>query len=469
MRRARIWCGWLTAAALLVTGLPASAAPPPAPPAGTGSAAIVALARAEVGRAASGRKCQPYGPMCTDWCAMFATWVWEQAGVPGVPRGQYVATALGVWGQQRGLYSARPPGTRGGGPLPGDLAVYGVPGHDLGGHVAVVSAVHPDGTLSTVDGNYGNRVVERRLDPLTARAGADDVPISGYVRAPGGAPPARPAAVAPAVPPGPPAAPGNAPALAAVDGDGRLFGYSPAAGSRATAGPKARPARWHDTARDWSATTALTRADVDRDGRPDLIAVRTDGTLAVHQHAGAATPAATPPYGEATWSTPGQWGFLRLLAAGDLTGDGYADLVGVDAAGGLVGFVNTRDPRQPFTGQPAWRIADWVGTRQLVATDLDGDRLADLVVAGTDGSLQGFVRRPGPVPFGTPAWRSTDPRWAAHRQLAATDADGDRYGDLMGVAPDGDLVVYRHGRAGAPYGAEAWRVRGPWLTTRALT
>ena len=31
-----------------------------------------------------GLYCNPYGP-CEEWCALFATWAWEQAGIP-IPR-----------------------------------------------------------------------------------------------------------------------------------------------------------------------------------------------------------------------------------------------------------------------------------------------------------------------------------------------------------------------------------------------
>ncbi|HEX5739965.1 MAG TPA: FG-GAP-like repeat-containing protein [Pilimelia sp.] len=462
--------GALLALALLAIPAPAPAAPAGADPSGP---AIAARARAEVGVSASARKCQPYGPLCVDWCAMFATWVWEQAGIADVPRGEYVATALGAWGRQRGLFSGRPAGSRGGDPRPGDLIVYGEPAQGLGGHVAVVAAVHRDGTLTTVDGNFGNRVTERRVDPLLARAGADNLAVSGYVRPPGGARPALPA------PPGAaaaaPAAPtGSAPDLVAIDSDGRLVGRVRSASPRRGAGPAARSAAWRDAARDWSAVVRLARADVDRDGRADLVTTRTDGALTVHRHA-ADVPAGASPYGDPTLTVAGQWHQLRHLTAADLTGDGRADLVGVDAAGALVGFVHTGDAAAPWRGQPTWRIPGWVGTRQLVLADFDRDRHADAVVAAADGSLHGFrydaaAADAGRPPFGAAAWRSADPRWAAHRQLASADADRDGYGDLMAVAPGGDLVVYRNSRArgGPPFTAEGWRVPGGWLTTRAL-
>ncbi|TWP54146.1 CHAP domain-containing protein [Lentzea tibetensis] len=141
------------------------------------------IARGEVG--VGKPQCEKYGPCVKyDWCAMFATWTWEAAGIKGVPRGQWVATSLGTWGQQRGLFKPRSSGV--GNPAVGDWAVYGAPGSGTGGHVSVVVAVNGNGTITTVDGNStGERVTLRTINPATARAGSRNVLISGYVSPPG--------------------------------------------------------------------------------------------------------------------------------------------------------------------------------------------------------------------------------------------------------------------------------------------
>lgn len=144
------------------------------------------IARAEVG---VGRPaCSKYGPcQKLDWCAMFATWVWERAGVKGVPRKQYVATALGKWtGPGKGTFKRRPAGQVGA-PRVGDWVIYGEPGSGVGGHVSVISAVHGDGTITTINGNYGkpSTVKATKINPKTHRAGGRNVLISGYVSPPG--------------------------------------------------------------------------------------------------------------------------------------------------------------------------------------------------------------------------------------------------------------------------------------------
>lgn len=158
--------------------------------AATTRSTIVAVARGEIGASEANGGCLAYGP-CRDydWCAMFATWVWHRAGVDDVPS-SWVARDLGEWGMQHGLFKRRT-STSDGNPLPGDWAIYGPPDGQTGGHVSVVSAVHADGRISTVDGNVDDRVLERTIDPRTQRAGTDDVLISGYVSPPGVVTPTR--------------------------------------------------------------------------------------------------------------------------------------------------------------------------------------------------------------------------------------------------------------------------------------
>ncbi len=147
---------------------------------------IASLALGEVGTGEA--SCDKYNDGCNhganDWCAMFATWTWSTAGVSGVPRGTWVARGLGKWGVDHGLFKSRS-GSAHGSPKPGDWAIYGAPDGTTGGHVDVVTAVHPDGTLTVVGGNVSNKVTKRTIDPDTARSGADNVLISGYVTPPG--------------------------------------------------------------------------------------------------------------------------------------------------------------------------------------------------------------------------------------------------------------------------------------------
>jgi hypothetical protein len=137
---------------------------------------IVSTARAQVG-IAEPTKCLKFGNCRIAWCAIFAGWTWRTAGVKPVFT-TAVARGVGLWGKQRGLFRSSP--------RIGDIAVYGPPANITGGHVAVVVAVHANGNIDTVDGNFGNKVTLRKnLNPKTVRSGTKRWLISGYVTPPG--------------------------------------------------------------------------------------------------------------------------------------------------------------------------------------------------------------------------------------------------------------------------------------------
>ncbi|MER7766929.1 CHAP domain-containing protein [Kitasatospora sp. NPDC096140] len=147
---------------------------------------IVSVARGEIGVREGTAECNKYFPnkshTCkTGWCAAFVEWTWREAGVKEVPS-DLTGRGVGYWGKQHGLW--HPVGSAH--PQPGDLVVYGEPAKETpGGHVGVVVAVHGDGTLDTVEGNYSDKVTLRtHLNPRTARGGADDLRVAGYVTPP---------------------------------------------------------------------------------------------------------------------------------------------------------------------------------------------------------------------------------------------------------------------------------------------
>jgi hypothetical protein len=122
------------------------------------------------------------------WCADFAAWVWERAGVDVTY--QYVngelnssAASFYEWGAAKGTW--HPVGSRYK-PLPGDVAVYGLDKASLvAAHVAVVIgytpgergpiAVNGDGDLT------GFSVVELATDEVVADTHPGSALLSGYV------------------------------------------------------------------------------------------------------------------------------------------------------------------------------------------------------------------------------------------------------------------------------------------------
>jgi hypothetical protein len=97
----------------------------------------------------SGAWCNPYGP-CEEWCALFATWVWQQVGIP-IP--SYAFTGdIWSWAAQSG--AILPPTAE---PAVGDAVLFGTGPQSTASsvHVALVTQVWPDGAIMVIGGDSG--------------------------------------------------------------------------------------------------------------------------------------------------------------------------------------------------------------------------------------------------------------------------------------------------------------------------
>jgi len=114
--------------------------------------AIVQTAASQIGPdpdVGQGAYCNPYGP-CEEWCALFATWVWEQQGV-GITSFAFTGNAY-RWGVARGL--ALGPATT---PSSGDAVFFGTgpTSAATSTHMGIVAQVWPDGAIVTIEGDAG--------------------------------------------------------------------------------------------------------------------------------------------------------------------------------------------------------------------------------------------------------------------------------------------------------------------------
>lgn len=130
--------------------------------------------------------------------------------------------------------------------------------------------------------------------------------------------------------------------LVARDRDGVLWLY------RATGNPAAPFAPRTKIGGGWQIYTDLTGGtDLTGDGKPDLLARDRDGVMWLYKATGnPAAPFASRIKVGGGWNT-----YTRILATGDTTGDGKADLIGVDRDGGLWHYRGTGDPAAPFAGR----------------------------------------------------------------------------------------------------------------------
>ncbi len=123
---------------------------PPDPAPSATASAIVSVADSQVNSDPTpGNFCNPYGP-CEEWCALFASWVWQRAGVP-IPSYPFTGSIFDWAAANTGVL---PPTAS---PLPGDAVLYGTGPWSTSTslHVGVVVQVWPDGAVVTVEGDAG--------------------------------------------------------------------------------------------------------------------------------------------------------------------------------------------------------------------------------------------------------------------------------------------------------------------------
>jgi hypothetical protein len=148
-----------------------------------------------------------------------------------------------------------------------------------------------------------------------------------------------------------------------------------------------------------------------------------------------------------------------VATAGDVNGDGYADvIVGAPYQGHGRATVYHGSP-WGLSGIPAWTVdgspqADWFGFSVSAAGDVDGDGYADVIVSAVRNDIALLYRG---SPFGlssTPAWIGTGTLGDFFGSSVSTagDVNGDGYGDVIVGAPYARVTHSSEGRAFVYYG-----------------
>jgi len=119
------------------------------------SSSITAIAASQIEGdpdVGEGAFCNPYGP-CEAWCALFATWVWRQAGIP-IPSYPFTGSIFSWAAAHTRLL---PPWALA---APGDAVLYGTGPQTTGTsvHTGIVAQVWPDGAIVTIEGDAGPAV-----------------------------------------------------------------------------------------------------------------------------------------------------------------------------------------------------------------------------------------------------------------------------------------------------------------------
>jgi uncharacterized repeat protein (TIGR01451 family) len=180
----------------------------------------------------------------------------------------------------------------------------------------------------------------------------------------------------------------------------------------------------------------------------------------------------------ATGENDGDWYGISVATAGDVNGDGYADVVV-----GAYNYLTGQGKAYAFYGSPSGLSAtpDWtatgendddhVGVSVATAGDVNGDGYADVVVGATDNN--GGGRGMAYVYYGSPAGLSPAPDWTATGEnegdsygisMAAGDVNGDGYADVVvgasGYAGGTGKAYLYHGSASGLSPVADWSASG---------
>jgi len=187
---------------------------------------------------------------------------------------------------------------------------------------------------------------------------------------------------------------------------------------------------------------AVTAADVNSDGKPDLIVVNgNDKTVSVLLNTtapGAATPSFAIQQMFATGSNP------RSVTAADVNGDGKPDLIVANSNDNTVSVL--RNTTAPGASTPSFATPQTFATgsnpQSVTAADINGDGTPDLIVANTGSNSVSVLLNttaPGATQqtFATPQTFATG---SSPHSVTTADVNGDGKPDLIVANSNGATV-----------------------------
>ncbi|MER7979534.1 trypsin-like serine protease [Streptomyces sp. NPDC095817] len=187
---------------------------------------------------------------------------------------------------------------------------------------------------------------------------------------------------------------------------------------------------------DWNGVNVVLQTDLNRDGYQDLVVRDSASGDVFWSHFLPATDA---------WSTDrifSSWGTrLRVIAPGDLTGDGLPDMLSVDSSGTMWEYPGKGN------GTFSSRVQVGTGWSQYNSVrghgDFTGDGKADLIARSKSGSYIYLYKGTGKTGSGAFSSRIKVRTWSTYDAFDAVgDVTGDGKADFLARSSGGTLYLY---------------------------
>ena len=195
----------------------------------------------------------------------------------------------------------------------------------------------------------------------------------------------------------------------------------------------------------WDAFDSLTGVgDFDGNGKSDLLARRPDGTLWLYSGTGVVNSTSSGLLPAKKIGAFGWEVFTAIIGPGDLTGDGRGDILARGSDGSLWVYPGTGSVTSTSSGYgQRVKIGDfgWEGFNQIFgAGDYNADGKNDVIGRKPDGSLWFY---PGDGTGRLATSRKVGTGWGVYdRVLGAWNLNSDQFPDMVARKPDGSLWAY---------------------------
>ncbi|MDH2426498.1 FG-GAP-like repeat-containing protein [Sphaerisporangium sp. TRM90804] len=393
----------------------------------------------------------------SEWCADFSKFVWRAAGVTHADIAETSGGVLTGWaasfkdyGTKYGTWHTRSSGYT---PLPGDAVVFDWDQSGDIDHVGIVTSANAS-TVTTIEGNSGDRVQANSYS-------RGNVDIVGYT---------APVGITPDLPAEPEDATGEA---ADFDADGRVDLVGTLAdgtlraylgtGTPGAPGVTGRPVEFGT---GWTGITRISVADVDNDGKSDVLGRHTDGTLYAFLNSG--TPGVPNIANRKTIGTG--WNAITRVNVADIDNDGKTDVIGRSSDGTLYAYLNSGTPGAPNISTRVTIGTGWNSVTDVVTADLDNDGKVDVIGRSTDGTFYAYLNSGTPGTPNISNRKTIGSSWNGVSLISVVDIDNDGKTDVTARGGDGNLYAYLNkGTTGAPNISTKVLIGSSWNGINRLT